>query len=86
MGRSARFDPSALEGLGLSGLSPELRKRLILSLQRAFASGAVAAGLALLVSLWMPSMGAAGARAPGEPSVAGDLILEPDSEPADLND
>jgi hypothetical protein len=46
----------------------------------------VAAGLALLVSLWMPSMGAAGARAPGEPSVAGDLILEPDSEPADLND
>jgi EmrB/QacA subfamily drug resistance transporter len=86
MGRSARFDPSALEGLGLSGLSPELRKRLILSLQRAFASGAVAAGLALLVSLWMPSMGDAGARAPGEPSVAGDLILEPDSEPADLND
>ena len=53
LGGSARLSPAALGG-GLAGLSPELRLRLIESLQRAFASGAVAAGLALVASFWVP--------------------------------
>jgi EmrB/QacA subfamily drug resistance transporter len=72
MGKSARFSPSALEGLGLSGLNPELRSRLIASLQRAFAGGAVAAGLALIVSFWMPPFGGPESRVPGETSVTGE--------------
>jgi EmrB/QacA subfamily drug resistance transporter len=85
MGKSARFDPAALEGLGLAGLNPEMRRRLIVSLQRAFASGAVAAGLALVVSFWIPSFGPE-SRVPGETSVAGDMVLDPDTEPAAMKD
>ncbi|OFW29077.1 MAG: hypothetical protein A3H97_15915 [Acidobacteria bacterium RIFCSPLOWO2_02_FULL_65_29] len=54
LGGSARLAPGALGATGLAGLSPELRMRLIVSLQRAFASGAVAAGLALVASFWVP--------------------------------
>ena len=51
---SSRLSPGALEGAGLAGISPELRQQLIVSLQRAFATGAVAAGLALVASFWVP--------------------------------
>ena len=51
---SPRLTPGVLEGAGLAGLTPELRQQLTLSLQRAFASGAVAAGLALVASFWVP--------------------------------
>jgi EmrB/QacA subfamily drug resistance transporter len=51
---STRLPPGALEGAGLAGLSPDLRLRLIATLQRALGSGAVAAGLALVVSFWVP--------------------------------
>ena len=43
--------PTALEGTGLAGLSPEWRQRLVVSLQWALASGAVAAGLAFVSCL-----------------------------------
>ena len=51
---SPRLAPGALEAAGLAGLTPELRQQLIMSLQRAFATGAVAAGLALVASFWVP--------------------------------
>jgi EmrB/QacA subfamily drug resistance transporter len=54
LGGGTRFTPGALEGSGLTGLSPELRLNLVQSLQRAFASGAVGAGLALVASFWVP--------------------------------
>jgi predicted MFS family arabinose efflux permease len=63
LGESARLTPAALEGAGLAGLSPELRLRLIVSLQHAFVSGAVAAGLALIASFWVPPF-AAGVKPP----------------------
>jgi EmrB/QacA subfamily drug resistance transporter len=54
LGGSARIAPTSLAGTGLAGLSPELRLRLIVSLQRAFAGGAIAAGLAVVASFWVP--------------------------------
>jgi EmrB/QacA subfamily drug resistance transporter len=86
VGESARFTPAALEGLGLSGLSPELRQRLIVSLQRAFSSGAVAAGLALIVSFWVPPFAGPVSSSTGEQAFAGEMILEPEAEPAAMND
>jgi EmrB/QacA subfamily drug resistance transporter len=85
LGKSARFTPSALEGMGLSGLSPELRKRLVVSLQRAFASGAVAAGLALIVSFWMPSFGSPVSGVTGDTAMAGEILLEPDPDPPTMD-
>ena len=54
LGASARLTPGTLAGVGLAGLNPDLRVRLILALQRALISGAVAAGLALLAAFWVP--------------------------------
>jgi predicted MFS family arabinose efflux permease len=54
LGGSSQFAPVVLERAGLAGLSPELRQRLVASLQRAFATGAVAAGFALVASFWAP--------------------------------
>jgi EmrB/QacA subfamily drug resistance transporter len=54
LGGATRITPGALDGAGLTGLAPELRLRLVDSLQRAFASGAVGAGLALIASFWVP--------------------------------
>jgi hypothetical protein len=85
VGESARFSPTALEGIGLSGLSPELRQSLIASLQRAFASGAIAAGLGLVVSFWVPPLAGLSPVA-GEQALAGEMILEADVEPAAMND
>jgi hypothetical protein len=58
---SARVAPGALAASGLAGLSPDLRLRLIATLQRALSTGALAAGLALLASFWVPPF------APSEP-------------------
>jgi EmrB/QacA subfamily drug resistance transporter len=54
VGGSARVASGALSAAGLAGLSPELRHQLIVSLQRAFGTGAVAAGLALVAAFWVP--------------------------------
>jgi hypothetical protein len=54
LGGSHRLTPADFEGAGLAGLSPELRQSLIASLQRAFSSGTVAAGLAFVASFWVP--------------------------------
>ena len=45
---------ASLDREGLAGLSPELKHLLIVSLQRAFTTGAVAAGLALVTAFWVP--------------------------------
>ncbi len=74
--------PGALEGAGLAGLTPELRQHLIVSLQRAFATGAVAAGLALVASFWVPPL--AGRLKPniGGQTLAGEMTtLEVETEP-----
>jgi predicted MFS family arabinose efflux permease len=47
---------AGIEHAGLSGLSPELRRQMILSLHRAFATGAVAAGLAVIASFHVPRL------------------------------
>jgi EmrB/QacA subfamily drug resistance transporter len=72
LGGSARFEPGALAGSGLAGLNTDLRLRLIVTLQRALSTGAVAAGLALLASFWVPPF------APSEPGsqVVGDPLVE----------
>jgi len=82
LGGSARLTPATLEGAGLAGLSPELRLRLIVSLQRAFTSGAVAAGLALVASFWVPPF-AAGVKPPaGDQMLGAEMTtLGPDTEP-----
>jgi predicted MFS family arabinose efflux permease len=54
MSGSYRLTPGALEGASLASLTPALRGQLSLSLQRAFATGAVAAGLAFVASFWVP--------------------------------
>jgi predicted MFS family arabinose efflux permease len=74
LGGSARLTPGALAGTGLAGLSPDVRLRLIASLQRAFESGAVAAGLALVASWWVPPF--AGAREAGGPTIAAEVPTE----------
>jgi EmrB/QacA subfamily drug resistance transporter len=50
----SRLGSGALDQEGLAGLSPELKHQLIVSLQRAFTTGAVAAGLALVTAFWVP--------------------------------
>ncbi len=50
----SRLGPGVLDREGLAGLSPELKHLLIVSLQRAFTTGAVAAGLALVTAFWVP--------------------------------
>jgi predicted MFS family arabinose efflux permease len=54
VGASVGGAPGVLGEAGLAGLDPTVRVRLIASLQRAFGSGAVAAGLALVASFWVP--------------------------------
>jgi EmrB/QacA subfamily drug resistance transporter len=68
LGASARLTPGAVTGVGLSGLNPDLRLRLILALQRALISGAVAAGLALLAAFWVPPFSGA------QPSASRELL------------
>ena len=82
LGGSARLSPMTLGGAGLAGLSPELRLRLIVSLQRAFASGAVAAGLALVASFWVPPFTGGGMPAASELLAAEITTLEPEPERA----
>ena len=87
LGGSARLTPAALEGASLASLSPELRLRLIASLQRAFASGAVAAGLALFAAFWVPPFAGDVRPAAGEPLLATEMATgDPDTEPARVND
>jgi EmrB/QacA subfamily drug resistance transporter len=87
LGGSPRITPGALEGISLATLSPELRQRLIVSLQRAFATGAVATGFALVVSFWVPPL-VGGARSDaGEMMLDAEMaILEPEAESVGVND
>ena len=73
MGGSHRFTPSDLQGAGLTSLSPELRQSLIASLQRAFGSGAVAAGLALVTSFWVPPFVGDGTVSSGQEMLGGEV-------------
>lgn len=68
LGGSDALAPTALEGVGLAGLSPEVRQRLVASLQWALASGAVAAGLAFVASFWVPPFADAPKPGAAEPS------------------
>ena len=54
LGTTSGVAPEALGGMGLAGLDASMRATLIVSLQRAFGSGAVAAALALVASFWVP--------------------------------
>jgi MFS family permease len=56
VGSAAPFSTGALEAASVAGLSPELKQRLVAGLQRALGSGAVAAGLALIASFWVPPL------------------------------
>jgi EmrB/QacA subfamily drug resistance transporter len=86
VGDPNRFAPAALEGIGLAAIGPDLRQRLILSLQRAFASGAVAACLGLLVSFWVPPFGGEMTSEAAEQAFAGEMIVEAEGEPVVMND
>ena len=82
LGGSLQLTPAALEGTGLRGLTPELRQGLIVSLQHAFASGAIAAGLALVAAFFVPPFAGAAARDVSEPrSGAEATTLQPEAEP-----
>jgi predicted MFS family arabinose efflux permease len=84
---SPRLTPGALEGASLAGLTPELRQQLIMSLQRAFASGAVAAGLALVVSFWVPPFaGHVKPNTSGQMLAAEMTALEVEAEPVGVDD
>ena len=86
---ASRLTPTALEGAGLAGLSPEVRARLIVALQRAFASGAVAAGLAFVVSLWVPPFAGDRTSSTREPMLGAEMdiaSLESEAEPVGVND
>lgn len=76
---ASRLAPDALDKAGLAGLSPELRQRLIVSLQRAFTTGAVAAGLALVTAFWVPPF--AGSVAANAEMLAEMTPPEPEAEP-----
>jgi len=84
---SPRLTPGVLEGAGLAGLTPELRQQLIMSLQRALASGAVAAGLALVVSFWVPPFAGSIKPKASEQMFAVDMTtVEAEAEPAGVDD
>jgi EmrB/QacA subfamily drug resistance transporter len=86
-GGSPRLTPLALEGAGLAGLSPELRQRLIGGLQRAFASGAVAAGLGLIASFWVPPFAGGVEANAGEQMLAAEATRpDPENEPVGAHD
>jgi MFS family permease len=77
----SQLGPGALDTAGLVGLSPELKHRLIVSLQRAFTTGAVAAGLALVTSFWVPPF--AGSVDANAEMLAAEIVpSEPEAEPS----
>lgn len=86
LGGSAVLTPTALEGTGLAGLSPELRARLIVSLQHAFVSGAVAAGLAVVASFWVPPLAGVELTEGGQGRAAEMTPLESEAEPVGVTD
>jgi hypothetical protein len=86
LGGTARFTPAALEDAGLAGLSPELRRQVIASLQRAFATGAVSAGIALVVSFWVPPFTMPLQRAGEEAMLGSEMTaLEAQAEPVSID-
>ena len=87
LGGDSRISPAAFDGASLAGLGPELRHRLIVSLQRAFASGAVAAGLALVASFWVPPFAGGVKSNAGEQMLAAEMTtLEPGAEPVGVDE
>ena len=86
---SSRLTPTALEGASLAGLSPELRHELIVSLQRAFATGAIAAGIALVAAFFVPPFAGDTTPGAGESLLGSEMdltTLEPEAEPVGAND
>ena len=87
LGETVQLTSATLEGAGLAGLSPELRQRLIASLQRAFASGAVASGIAVVASFWLPHLDSSAQPSPVEQvSSEKTATLEPGASPVPAND
>jgi predicted MFS family arabinose efflux permease len=84
LGGSSRLTPAALEGAGIADLDPEVRQQLIVSLQKAFASGAFATGLALIASFWVPPFVSGIEPSVGEfaAEMAGVEAIDTDVEPA----
>ena len=65
----------------LSNLSPDSRHRVIVSVQRAFASGAVAAALALVAAFWMPPLAGHISSSAAAEMISGDIApLGPERE------
>jgi EmrB/QacA subfamily drug resistance transporter len=56
VGGSAHATAAGIEHAGLAGLDPELRRQMILSLHRALATGAIAAGFAFIASFLVPRL------------------------------
>jgi EmrB/QacA subfamily drug resistance transporter len=73
LGGAARFTGAGLEEAGLAALSPELRQQLIVSLQRAFGSGVITAGLALVVAFWVPPFVGESAAEIGDQVIAAEM-------------
>jgi EmrB/QacA subfamily drug resistance transporter len=69
-GLGGRPTANALGNGGLAGLGPELRQMVGTSLQRAFASGTIAAGIALIASFWVPPLSGEAAPHADQPLVA----------------
>ena len=87
LGGSSRLGPSALEVAGLSALSPDLRQRLITSLQRAFVTGAVSAGIALVASFWVPPFSSGVKPTAGEEMLSAEMTtLDAEAEPVGIED
>ena len=86
IGGSSRLTPAALEGAGIARLDPEVRQRLIVSLQRAFASGAFASGLALVAAFWVPPFVSSFEPSAGGEFAAEMAAIDADAEPVSVGD
>ena len=72
LGGSVHDVPAALDS-GITALSPALRQQFIVALQQAFYGAAVAAGLAVIVSFWVPPFEANATVEEGEPVLLAEM-------------
>lgn len=82
LGASAHLPPDALEGGHIASISPELRHLVIVSLQRAFACGAVVTGMALVASFWVPPFASKAMSNAADHVLAAELPTIPQEEEA----
>jgi MFS family permease len=86
LGESARLPSSVLEGAGLADLGPELRQRLSASLRHAFASGAIASGIAVVAAFWVPHFDGKSQPAVEEVPPSEAIGVEAEVQPLAVND